>query len=30
MQLPLEDRYLMTKADLSGQLSVLLGGRSAE
>ena len=30
MQLPLEDRYLMTRADLLNQLSVLLGGRSAE
>jgi cell division protease FtsH len=30
MQLPLEDRYLMTKTDLLSQLSVLLGGRSAE
>jgi cell division protease FtsH len=30
MQLPLEDRYLMTKTDLISQLSVLLGGRSAE
>src|SRR5918999_1142522 len=30
MQLPLEDRYLMTRADLLSQLSVLLGGRSAE
>jgi cell division protease FtsH len=30
MQLPLEDRYLMTRSDLLGQLSVLLGGRSAE
>jgi cell division protease FtsH len=30
MQLPLEDRYLMTRSDLSGQLAVLLGGRSAE
>jgi cell division protease FtsH len=30
MQLPLEDRYLMTRADLLGQLAVLLGGRSAE
>jgi cell division protease FtsH len=28
--LPLEDRYLMTRADLLGQLAVLLGGRSAE
>ena len=30
MQLPLEDRYLLTRADLLNQLSVLLGGRSAE
>jgi cell division protease FtsH len=30
MQLPLEDRYLMTREDLLGQLAVLLGGRSAE
>jgi len=30
MQLPLEDRYLMTRADLLSQLSVLLAGRSAE
>jgi cell division protease FtsH len=30
MQLPLEDRYLMTREDLLSQLSVLLGGRSAE
>ena len=30
MQLPLEDRYLMTKSDLLSQLAVLLGGRSAE
>src|SRR6187401_2491219 len=30
MQLPLEDRYLMTRQDLNGQLAVLLGGRSAE
>jgi cell division protease FtsH len=30
MQLPLEDRYLMTRRDLQNQLSVLLGGRSAE
>ncbi|HET7617832.1 MAG TPA: ATP-dependent zinc metalloprotease FtsH [Vicinamibacterales bacterium] len=30
MQLPLEDRYLLTRADLHGQLAVLLGGRSAE
>jgi cell division protease FtsH len=30
MQLPLEDRYLLTRADLLGQLAVLLAGRSAE
>jgi cell division protease FtsH len=30
LQLPLEDRYLMTRSDLQSQLSVLLGGRSAE
>jgi cell division protease FtsH len=30
MQLPLEDRYLMTRTDLLHQLAVLLGGRSAE
>jgi cell division protease FtsH len=30
MQLPLEDRYLLTRTDLQSQLSVLLGGRSAE
>ena len=30
MQLPLEDRYLLTRQDLHGQLAVLLGGRSAE
>ena len=30
MQLPLEDRYLMTRRDLHSQLAVLLGGRSAE
>jgi len=30
MQLPLEDRYLMSKTDLEHQLAVLLGGRSAE
>ena len=28
MQLPLEDRYLMTRTDLLGQLAVLLGGRT--
>jgi cell division protease FtsH len=30
MQLPLEDRYLMTRGDLQSELAVLLGGRSAE
>jgi len=30
LQLPLEDKYLMTRQDLLGQLAVLLGGRSAE
>ena len=30
MQLPLEERYLMTRTDLQNQLAVLLGGRSAE
>jgi cell division protease FtsH len=30
MQLPLEDRYLMTRNDLQSELAVLLGGRSAE
>jgi cell division protease FtsH len=30
MQLPLEDRYLMSKSDLEHQLAVLLGGRTAE
>ncbi len=30
MQLPLEDRYLMTRQDLQSELAVLLGGRSAE
>ncbi len=30
MQLPLEDRYLMSQRDLQHQLSVLLGGRTAE
>jgi cell division protease FtsH len=30
MQLPLEDRYLMTRTDLRSQLAVLLGGRTAE
>jgi cell division protease FtsH len=30
MQLPFEDRYLMTRTDLQNQLSVLLAGRTAE
>jgi cell division protease FtsH len=30
MQLPLEDRYLMTRRELMNQLSVLLAGRTAE
>jgi cell division protease FtsH len=30
MQLPLEDRYLMTRQDLRSELAVVLGGRSAE
>jgi cell division protease FtsH len=30
MQLPFEDRYLMTRTDLQHQLAVLLGGRTAE
>lgn len=30
MQLPTEDRYLMTRSDLVSQLSVLLAGRTAE
>jgi cell division protease FtsH len=30
MQLPLEDRYMMTRQDLGHQLAVLLGGRTAE
>ena len=30
MQLPLEDRYLLTRRDLENQMAVLLGGRSAE
>jgi cell division protease FtsH len=30
MQMPTEDRYLMTREDLGNQLAVLLGGRSAE
>src|SRR5688572_28694221 len=30
MQMPTEDRYLMTRTDLANQLAVLLGGRSAE
>jgi cell division protease FtsH len=30
MQLPLEDRYLMSKTDLEHRIAVLLGGRAAE
>jgi cell division protease FtsH len=30
LQLPTEDRYLMTRAELLDQLAVLLGGRTAE
>ena len=30
LQLPLEERYLMTRSDLMNQLAVLLAGRSAE
>ena len=30
MRLPLEDRYIMTKSELMGKLSGLLGGRAAE
>jgi cell division protease FtsH len=30
MQLPLEDRYLLTRTELLNQLAVLLGGRTAE
>jgi cell division protease FtsH len=30
MQLPLEDRYLMSRTDLNAELAVLFGGRSAE
>jgi cell division protease FtsH len=30
LQLPLEDRYLLTRSDLLNQLAVLLGGRTAE
>ncbi|MBP1636821.1 MAG: ATP-dependent metalloprotease FtsH, partial [Acidobacteria bacterium] len=30
MQLPLEDRYLMTRSELHSQLAVLLAGRAAE
>jgi len=30
MQTPLEDRYLMTRQELLGKLTVLMGGRSAE
>ncbi len=29
-QLPTEDRYLMTRAELEGKIDVLLGGRAAE
>jgi len=29
-QLPTEDRYLMTRAELQGKIDVLLGGRAAE
>ena len=30
MQVPLEDRYLMTQRELDNQLAVMLGGRTAE
>jgi cell division protease FtsH len=30
MQMPLEDRYIMTRKELLGKLTVLLGGRSSE
>ncbi len=30
MQMPLEDRYIMTKTELLGKLTVLMGGRVAE
>ena len=30
MQLPTEDRYLMTRTELESQLAVMLGGRTAE
>jgi cell division protease FtsH len=30
MQLPLEDKYLMSKTDLEHRIAVLLGGRTAE
>ena len=30
MQMPLEDRYIMTRKELLGKITVLLGGRSAE
>ncbi len=30
MQIPLEDRYLLTRRDLENQMAVLLGGRTAE
>jgi cell division protease FtsH len=30
MQLPTEDRFLMTESELNGRIDVLLGGRAAE
>jgi len=30
MQMPLEDRYIMTRRELLGKLTVLMGGRTAE
>ncbi|MDR2865566.1 MAG: ATP-dependent zinc metalloprotease FtsH [Spirochaetaceae bacterium] len=30
LQMPIEDRYLMTEDELKGKISVLLGGRAAE
>ncbi|MDR1787262.1 MAG: ATP-dependent zinc metalloprotease FtsH [Treponema sp.] len=30
MQMPLEDRYMITQSDLLGRIDVLLGGRAAE
>jgi len=30
LQMPLEDRYLVTQEELLGQIDVLLGGRAAE